>query len=308
MADTHVNIETQLRIRETVLDSISKIDPYGDRPVMTSIGRKDIEGTKPEWTKQALDVPTATNKQTHGFTITFAAADWKDRTQDSNYTQLMNKKVAVNLSHEATSVAGIPKGGELDEQKTLKYDALLNDVEAMLISGNARVQPLPGATAQSGQSGGIQTFVVTNAIVAGSTNYPSKTLMPAYYHTLAQKCKKQGGKPNKSFCGIGAKEAIAGWITQVNRPVSDQGRKLVNVINQYETVSGMQDIVLHMQLTSVLLMIETGRFDTGWLREPKWFPYPANGDFHGGDYRLEATLISWAEEASGKITGLSYTA
>ena len=80
------------------------------------------------------------------------------------------------------------------------------------------------------------------------------------------------------------------------------------VIDTYETVSGVQDIILHMQLTSALLMLETGRWDAGWLREPQWFPYPANGDFHGGDYRLEASLIAWAEESSGKITGLQYTA
>ena len=172
MAEANVNIEAQLRIRETVLDSISTIDPYGERQVMTSIGRQDIEGTKPEWSKQTLDVPSATNTQTHGFTVTFATADWRARTQDFNYTQLMNKKVAVDLSHEKVRVAGIPKGGELDKQKTLKYNALLNDVEAMFVSANTRVQPLPGATAQSGRSAGIQTFIVTNAIAVGAGSFP----------------------------------------------------------------------------------------------------------------------------------------
>ena len=308
MAEANVNIEAQLRIRETVLDSISTMDPYGERQVMTSIGRKDIDGTKPEWTKQTLDVPSATNTQAHGFTVTFATADWRARTQDFNYTQLMNKKVAVDLSHEKVRVAGIPKGGELDKQKTLKYNAILNDVEAMFVSANTRVQPLPGATAQNGRSAGIQTFIITNAIAAGAGQFPSKSLERSYYHTLAQKCKKAGGRPNKTFCGIGAKEAIGSWVTQINRDVSDQGRKLQNVIDTYETVSGIQDIILHMQLTSALLMLETGRWDAGWMREPLWYPYPANGDFHGGDYRLECTLIAWAEESSGKITGLSYTA
>jgi len=307
-SDVHVNIELQYRQRETVLDTISKIDPYGDRPVLTSIGRKNISGTKPEWTKQTLETPSASNTNAHGFTVTFAATDWTARTQEYNYTQLMNKKVSVDLSKEAVDTAGISKGvdGELNEQKRLKSDALFNDVEAMLISANTRVQPLPDS-AQDGVSGGMQTYIATNVIAAGSGEWPQRTLQPGMYHNIAQRCKKKGGRPNKTFCGIGAKEAIASWITQVNRPVSDQGKKLVNVINQYETVSGMQDIVLHMQLTDVLLMIETGRWQTAWLRSPKWYPYPANGDFHGGDYRLEASLISWAEEANGKISGLSYT-
>ena len=307
MSDAHVNIEDQLRIRETVLDSITTIDPYGERAVMTSIGRKDVTGTKPEWTKQALEAPTSTNQQVQGFTVTFAAADYKARTQEFNYVQLMNKKVAVNLSHESVLVAGIAKGGELSNQKTLKYNALLNDHEAMLVSGNARQQPLPGATNQSGRSGGIQTFITTNKIEAGKTPYPSKALERSYFHTLSAMCKKQGGHPNKSFCGIGAKEAIGSWVTQTNRDVSDQGRKLQTVIDTYETVGGPQAIICHLQLTSVLLMLETGRWDSGWLREPQWYPFPAQGDFHGGDYRLESTLIAWAEEASGKITGLQYT-
>lgn len=309
MASTNaVNIEDQKRIRETVLDQISKVDPYGERPIMTSIGRQDIDGTKPEWTKQTLGTPSATNKQVHGFAVTFATSDFIARTQESNYTQLMNKKVSVDNSMERVAVAGIPKGGNLADQKALKLNEVLNDVEAMLISANARVQPLPSASNQAGQSGGMQTFLASNVITAGTTEWPGKTLVPAMYHGLAQRCKKKGGKPDKSFMGIGAKEAIASWITQINRPVSDQGRKLVNVINQYETVSGMQDIVLHMQLTTALLMIETGRWDTAWLREPKWWPYPPTGDFEGGDYRLEVSLISWAEEASGAIKALGYAA
>lgn len=309
MASTNaLNIEDQKRVRETVLDTISKIDPYGERPILTSIGRQSIEGTKPEWTKQTLGSPSAVNKQVHGFTVTFAVGDFTARTQESNYTQLMNKKVSVDNSLNAVLVAGIPKGGNLTDQKALKLNELLNDVEAMLISANTRVQPLPSGSNQAGVSGGMQTFMATNVIAAGSTEWPQKTLIPTMFHGLAQRIKKKGGKADKSFMGIGAKEAIASWITQVNRPVSDQGKKLVNVINQYETVSGMQDIILHMQLTTVILMIETGRWDTAWLREPKWWPFPANGDFEGGDYRLEASLISWAEEASGKITGLSYAA
>src|SRR3990167_7358899 len=118
MAATNaVNIEDQKRIRETVLDQISKIDPYGERPILTSIGRQDIDGTKPEWTKQTLGSPSATNKQVHGFTVTFATTDFTARTQESNYTQLMNKKVSVDNSHERVRVAGIPRGGELTNQK-----------------------------------------------------------------------------------------------------------------------------------------------------------------------------------------------
>ena len=308
-ASTGVNVEGQLRMREQVLDKISKIDPY-NRPVLDALGREDATATKVEWTKQTLEVPVATNQNVHGFATSFALTDFSARTQDYNYTQLLKKQVSVDLSEEAVRKAGIADGpdGELNNQKELKLDAILNDVEATIISNNTRTQPLPQSN-QAGIAGGIQTFIATNIIAAGSGDFQEPYLTPEAYDTLAQRCKKKGGSPDKTFCGIQAKRAISGWVTQVNRPISDSGKKLTKVINQYETVSGMQDIIISMSLTTVLLMLETGRWKVSWLREPKWHPYPDGvTDAHGGAYKCEMTLVSFAEEASGKITGLNYTA
>src|SRR3990167_10019150 len=120
MAATNaVNIEDQKRIREQVLDKITKIDPYGERVVTTSLGREPVTSTKPEWTKQTLEKPSSTNTNVHGFAVTFATSDFSARTEEYNYTQLLAKKVSVDLSHEAVDIAGIPKGGELDNQKVL---------------------------------------------------------------------------------------------------------------------------------------------------------------------------------------------
>src|SRR3990167_5264535 len=142
MATTRVSIDVQFRVREQVLDKIAKLDPYL-RPVLASIGRQNLKSTKPEWTLQKLALPSASNSNAHGFTTTFAATDSTKRTQESNYTQLMDKPVAVDLSHEAVEIAGLGVGNELSEQKTLRSTELLNDVEAMAVSANIRTQPLP---------------------------------------------------------------------------------------------------------------------------------------------------------------------
>lgn len=308
-ATVAVNIEGQVRMREMVLDFISTIDPYGDRVVTTSIGRRDAESTKVEWTKQTLEAPSASNTNVHGFATSFALTDFTARTQDFNYTQLLDKPVSVDLSEEAIKKAGVPNtpDGELGTQKELKLNALLNDVEATVISSNTRTQPLPQSN-QAGISAGMQTFITTNAIAVGVGDYPDKFVTPEAYDNLASKCRKKGGMPNKTFCGIQAKRAISGWVTQVNRPISDSGKTLTKVINQYETVSGMQDIVMSLNLTTVLLMIETGRWEIAWLREPKWHPYPDGlNDYHGGNYKCEATLVALVEASSGKMTGLQYT-
>lgn len=307
MASTTVNIETQKRVRELVLDKISKIDPY-NRPVMASIGRQDIRGTKPEWTLQELATPSASNTNVHGFQTVFAAADVTNRTQDYNYTQLMDKPVAVDLSHEAVDVAGIPIGGELKEQQTLKSTELLNDVEAMLVSANTRTQPLPN-TGTAGISGGMQTFIDNNKITAGSGAFIETVVTPGMWTNLQILIKKDGGIPNKAFMGLEALDTVAGWVQQVTREVGNDGRRLTQVIEQIRGLAGLIDLVYESNLTTAILMIETARWKTGWLREPKWHPYPDGiYDYHGGVYKCEASLISFAEKANGKITNLSYLA
>ena len=317
MADVHVNIEQQFRTREQVIDKITNISPT-ERPFLAAVGKMDATNTKVEWTKDTLAAASSANKEAHGFTVTFAAADWTARTQDSNQCQLLKKQVSVDLSHEAVEKVGIGRGmmGELNNQKKNKLDELTNDIEATLLSNNAAVAPLPN-TGTAGQSKGVQAFLTQNVVACGSGEYPEATLRQEYYDDLASKCLKQGGYPLDVFCGIQAKRAVAGWVDQVNRPISDSGKKLTNVVNQYETVVGVQDIHYDRFLVdssgnySVLIMVEAGRFKTAWLREPNWKwvsgPETVQGDFFGGYYATELTLVAMAPESSGKMTGLGYT-
>lgn len=308
MASTSINIEQQLRMRELVLDKISEIDPY-NRPVMASIGRMPIKGTKPEWTLQQLAVPSAQNKQVHGFATSFGASNYTARTQDFNYTQLMYKPVAVDLSEEAVNVAGLGVGNELKNQKTLKSGELLNDVEAMAISNNTRTQPLPN-TGTPGISGGMQTFIATNIITAGAGDFPETEMTPGMWDALNTQVKKNGGNPNKGFMGLNCLTTVAGWVKQVTREVGNDGRRLTQVVEQIRGIAGLIDLVYNYNLTNAMLLIETGRWSLAWLRAPEWYPYPDGiNDYHGGSYKCEASLISYAEKANGKISGLtSYTA
>ena len=307
MADVHVNIEQQLRIREQVLDKITNISPK-DRPFLAALKRRDATNTKVEWTKDALAAASSTNTNNHGFTVTFDAADWAARTQDFNNTQLLKKQASVDLSHESVEKVGLGRGPntELGYQKELKMDELMNDVEATLLSNNDRVAPLPN-TGTAGQSRGATRWISTNVITCGAGSYPERTLEPEYYDDANQKAWSKGGAPDKVFCGVQAKRAVNGWITQVNRPVSDAGKKLTAVVNQYEGVTGMQDLLLSRNLSTVLLLIEVARWETAWLREPKWYPIAQTGDFLGGYYATELTLVALAEASSAKIENLNYT-
>jgi hypothetical protein len=126
------------------------------------------------------------------------------------------------------------------------------------------------------------------------------------YNSLSQLCYKAGGKPDVVFLGAEAKDAVAGWVQQVNRPVSDDGKKLTDVVNQVETTTGFQDLILERNLTTAICMVESKYYKTGWLRELQWQDMGPTGDFVGGWYTLEGTLICLAPSSSGIITNLNY--
>ncbi len=308
MSSNAIGIDTNYRVRETVLDTISKLDPY-TRPVLASLGRKNLTGFKPEWTLQELATPSASNTNAHGFQTTFASGDYRARTQEYNYVQLLDKPVAVDKSYLAVDIAGLGIGEELQNQKRLKQTELLNDFEAMLVSANVRVAP---ATGTAGVAGGMQTFLTTNTVTASSNsasnaNFPEDHLTYEMWSKAQSLIKKAGGMPNKAFMGIDALNAASSWVQNINRDVGNDGRALTMVIESIRGVAGLIDLVYHPQLTSTVLEIETGRFEVGWLRAPYWEDYPDGlYDVEGGVYKAEGTLISYCEKASGKITGLNY--
>ena len=308
MASTRVSIDTQVRVREQVLDKISKLDPY-TRPILASIGRQDLSSTKPEWTLQELKAPSKDNAVVHGYDTVFAATNFVKRVEEFNYTQLLDKPVAVDLSAEAVIFAGVKKMGSLTDEKANRSVELLNDVEASIVSSNDRVQPLPDTTT-AGKLRGMERFINSNAIVAGSGAFPETVATPGMWTRLQVLIKKAGGVPNKAFMGLEAWDEISSWFNKnITREVGNSGRKITSMIHEVEGVAGVIGLVYESNLSSVILMLETGRWNIGWLREPKWYPYPEGiSDFHGGTYKAECSLVSWAEKANGKITGLTYTA
>lgn len=306
MATTHVNIEQQKSIREALLDIVTNLSPK-DRPLMAKFGRQDVKNTTVTWTTDALASRSAANQNVHGNTITFAAADWSARSPISNYTQLMEKKVSVDRTMNVVTVAGVPEG-EWERQKKLKLDELLNDAEACLASNNSATAPLPN-TGTAGIAGGVQSLINANApanVINGSNAPYSGTLTKAMYNKLAQLCYTQGGKPDAVFLGAEAKDDVAGWVQQINRPVSDDGKKLTQVINQVETTTGFQDLMLSRDLVTVLAMLETQYWKIGWLRAPEFIETGITGDFRGGYHALELTTIGTAPKSSGIITNLNY--
>jgi len=306
MAVTYVNIEQQRGIREDLIDKIVNISPK-DRPVMANTGHVQAKGTTHSWTNEALATADATNAVLAGATVTFAAADWSARTQSSNYTQIPRRKVSADYTTDAVNKVqlGMGEKSEFNHQKTLKFEELLNDCEAIIVSNNTGVPPLPN-TGTVGVSAGLQKMITTNAFDASNSPY-NGVVTQQLIDDMSQAAWSQGGMPDKIFCGARAKRAIASFVTQVNRPVSDSGKKLTNVVNSYETTTGDLDIFLERNLITALLMLDTRYVNHAWLREPKFTETGITGSFTGGFYEAELTVELLAEKSCAKATGLAYS-
>jgi hypothetical protein len=307
MTVTDVNIEKQYGLREDLIDKIVNVSPK-DRPAMAAIGHTMAKSTTHTWTKQTLKSRDGkSNKVACGATVTYAAANWTARTAQSNYTQILQNLVSADFTVDAVRKVEIGDGehSELNYQKGLKFDEHLNDIENLLVSDQTATAPAPD-TGTVGTAAGMQTLITGATALDASAAPYNGTLEMGLFDDLSEACWKQGGSPDLVLCGSKAKRKVASWITQINRPVSDGGKKLVNVINNYETVSGEMDIGLCRDLTTALLMLDTRYWASAWLREPKWYLSGLTGSFQGGWYESEVTLEATAPLSSGKITGLSY--
>ncbi len=307
MAVLFDNEESQsASIREYIKEGIKNLSPV-DRPVMAALEEESgIDNTTVSGIEDTLDTPSATNAVLAGDTVTIALADTKVRTKWTNYVQELEKKYGVDLTMNDMNKVGIGRGdrSEYDYQKDRKFDAIMNDAEATLVSNTTGVAPLTN-TGTTGYCAGIEKKISTNAIVAGSGVYEN-TLNKSMYNALSQLCYAQGGKPNKVFLGAQAKDAVASWVQNVTRTISDAGKTLTDVVDQVRTTTGDQDLILERNLKSVVLMLETQYWKIGWMKKPYFRDLGITGDFDAGYWRTRLTLLPLAEKSSGKITGFNY--
>ena len=303
MAQNYLSSELQLGNFESRIDAITLISPT-DTPFLTKLGRGKIENTTHNWQTESLQA-AANNEVVEGASVTYAATDFSARATVLNYTQISRKKVSVTYTQDSIRKPQLGSGdkSEYNHQKYLKTKELSRDIEFSLVSNNDRVQPLPESS-QAGRSRAAQFWITSNVVDAAT--YQPATLSQGMFDQNLAKCWSQGGNPKAIFSGVYNKRLMAGWVGTPIRNISEQGTKIVNAVDQYQGVTGQTtEVFLERNLTSVMLLLDMDYWKMGWLR-----PYfhemtgPTGGKTEGY-VESEWMLISLAQNASGKITGLA---
>lgn len=304
MATTYLNAQTQNGNMESRINDFKNISPT-DTPVLSKIGTDKTDNVTHNWQTEQLNVANADNAQLDGHDSSYAATDYTARQTLLNYTQIMTRYIQVSFTQDAVNKPKLGKGklSEYDHQKANRMIELNLDAEAMIVSNNDRVAPVP-ESGTAGKSRGIARWITTNVVDATDAAYSPGRLTQSMYDDAAQKAWEQGGRPKDTFTGIYNKRRIAGFVAPTTRTISEGGKKLVNAVDVYESVAGIQEIHLERNLTTTLLMLQMEYWKLAWLRAPQEHKDGQNGSKTKGFVELEATVVALAENSSAKITGL----
>jgi hypothetical protein len=146
-------------IREDVLDTIFDISDI-PTPFMDLIQGDSFEQPYSEWTESKFNVPNTANAVVSGRDVVStdnnAGADNPVRL--GNHAQISIKTVQITTRGQAT--VGIGRSDEMGYQTARRLQNLRQDVEAILLTGQASVQDDNNATA--GKSAGLGAWIKTN--------------------------------------------------------------------------------------------------------------------------------------------------
>ena len=311
MATAYINQERFGVEFEDRINKLVNVDP--DKTPFTSMVQKsEASRNRVDWQTHVLDASNKDNAGVDGADVTNAAANYTAPTGLFNYTQIPQRPYGASFSYDAINKPGIGSGGKsgLNAEKVRKSKVLKLDIEAMFLSNNDRVQPLPEST-QAGKIRGIQRWITTNIITATTPVYGAAILSSKMFWDLAKKCVDSGGEPETVFANSFARMKINEFVGPPTRDIDSLGRKIMHMVDIIESIAGPQQIVFSRELKddsgnqTVLLMLEMKYWEQRWLRAPQAYIKGLAGSRTDAWIESEQTLVAWAEKTSGKIVSMA---
>lgn len=290
-------------IREDLLDIITNLSPT-ETQLFTGLKRgKKAESTYHEYPVDTYAPVTGTSadkKQVEG-------ADWGDDnvsspTRQGNYTQIIKQTYKVTGTAQAVDMAGITNPKAYQQAKALvnwKHKAEWSIIHGVKAAGNA-------TTAR--EMGGLFDLTTTNAVAATT---PLNELRLGNYIQLGW--NNSSAKISEIYVGAFLKRVISGFTAGATKNMDASDKRLISVIDVYETDFGVAKLFLHRYIDSVvsaanthnmLLVAPETLFYSG-LREPVNKDVPALGDYEKGVIVGEFTIEDRFEAANVAVKGIT---
>lgn len=241
-------------IREDLQDALISISPT-DTPVMSAIGRKNVDNTYFEWGVVDL-AAAADNRVAEGESAPGNDAP-TNAVRQGNYTQISDKVVEVSDTNNAVNGAGDAQ--TLAKQVAYKLKELKRDMEKMLTdnvaasagsSGTARTTAglaahlrtnvsrgtggANGTTSGSGDSGYVN---------AAATDGTTRPITEDLLKSVIADCWTEGAEPSVVICGPSQKQTISTFTGNATRFKEAEDSKLNAAIDVYVSDFGELQIV-----------------------------------------------------------------
>ena len=242
-------------IREDLQDALISISPT-ETPVMSAIGRKNVNNTYFEWGVVDLAAASGSNRVIEG-----EAAPGNDAptnaVRQANYTQISDK--VVEVSDTANSVKGAGDAQTTAKQIAYKLKELKRDMEKMLCDN---VAASAGASGTARQTAGLPAFLRTNAsrgtggadgttsgsgtagyVDAAATDGTQRAITESLLKEVIADCWDAGAEPSVVICGSSQKQTISTFTGNATKYKDITDKTLSAAIDVYVSDFGELTIV-----------------------------------------------------------------
>jgi len=282
MADTNTYSYDNKAIKEDLLNIISNLSPRENK-LLYGLGTSPCTGVIHEWLNDTLATAGA-NSAVEGASLEGAATT--NPTRDQNYNQIFTKTVSVSESDRAANAAGFGDRYAYEMNKKMKEFA--NDQEFAIMRG----------TIACGSGSAARTLKGIKAFASTLTTTPSGvSLSESTFLDYLDNAWTNGSTLSEVYVGSVLKRRINGWTAGSTKNIDSEDKRLVNVVDIYESDNGIVKIFRHRYVTVAstdtnydIVMINPELIKTSYLRKPKHIELAKISDATRGAIVGEMTL------------------
>lgn len=265
-------------IKEDLLDIIENIDPVNNFFV-SNLGKSAVTSTFHEWLEDNL--PTVTAGSTFGNKAENFTPSWSNISgtiRKSNMTQIIASDFQVSRTQQLVEKAGINDRMAYEQDRAMKHWTNLAENSIMhssLTSGN-------GTTARAMRGIKFQSSLTSMISVI--------SLSETIFNTLMQNAFPFGIRYDTVVVPASYKSRISSWTAGSTKFTDVTDKKLVNLVDVYESDWGVVKIVPHRYaITGEIIFLQSDKVKLAYLDTPHFEEYAKTTDGMNGLIRGELT-------------------
>ena len=301
-------------IREDLQNAIYDISPT-TTPFMSTIGKTTAKNTYHEWQTDSLADVNLNNAQVEGADA--VSATLTPTTRVGNYTQISDKVIQVSTTDDKVDKAG--RSTETAYQLAKASAEIKRDMESILLSNQ---EADAGSTSAPRKLGGLQTWLETNYVGAGTAGSEGTTARTdgsaaAFTEDMVKEAVKSayenGGTPTMLLVSPTQKQVVstfAGIAGQRYQAPKSSPTTIIGSADVYLSDFGTLQVVPDRFIpeqdngADTAFVLDSSMANVAYLRPFKKTKLAKMGDSDKHLMNVEYTLVVKNEKAHAKVSGI----